>query len=83
MLGSGRAPCASIATIAWGSKHLEPALLGLDPAEAFCLPREQYHTRALARICEALLEHRGPRGELCDYTELPGAVRERIAGRLE
>jgi hypothetical protein len=60
------------------SGFLEPGLLGLEPAAAVCLPREEYHARVLARVCEAALEY-GARGAFVDYRELPGAVWEWIA----
>ncbi len=56
-----------------------PTLLHLMPADAMRIPRADYHARALARMCDAVLAHESDRGVLVDYDELPEAIVERIA----
>lgn len=54
---------------------VDPALLGLETAEAFSLPAPEYNARILACICdEALARHRPGKSLFLGYSSLPDAV---------
>ncbi|MCB1860774.1 MAG: sulfotransferase family protein [Gammaproteobacteria bacterium] len=54
---------------------VDPALLGLEAAEAFQLPAPEYNARILACICDtALARHRRGKSLFLDYKSLPDAV---------
>lgn len=54
---------------------IDPAELGLEMADVFRLPTEEYHARILSRICEAALANYRPGlTRFVNYQELPGAV---------
>lgn len=58
---------------------LDPALFGIDSAEALRLPAEEYCARVLAVICEAALAHAGEAGaRLVNYAQLPQALHQVI-----
>lgn len=62
---------------------INPAELGLDMAEIFQLPTEEYHARILARICEAALKYYQPgMTRFINYQELPGAVLTSLADQF-
>lgn len=58
---------------------VDPAVLGLDMAEAFSLPAPEYHARILARICdEALACYQPGKTLFLNYREIPQAVWTRL-----
>ena len=60
--------------------YLDPALLGIDLAEAGRMPRHEYCARVLSLILENALRQMEPHhGVLVEYRQLPEAVWTRIA----
>jgi hypothetical protein len=59
---------------------LDPASLGLTPAEVTALPPEHYAAVVLARICQAALQRESdPLATFVDYRQLPGFVLSQLA----
>lgn len=52
---------------------IEPSLFGLNDSDIFQMQQEEYCARALAKICEAALEHQEG-GMLVNYNQLPEAM---------
>jgi len=63
---------------------VDPAEFGLDIAEVFHLPAEEYHARILARICTAALENHQPGiSRFVNYQELPEIVWTSLADHFQ
>jgi hypothetical protein len=59
---------------------LDPAILGMSFADITTLSRRQWCVRVLRGFLESALEFRDdPKGMFVDYSELPGAIRGKIA----
>ena len=62
---------------------MEPALFGMNLAEAFEMQPEQYCARVLALTCEAALQHhQSCAGLMINYEQLPDALWTSLAGSL-
>lgn len=59
-----------------------PSLLGISVADAVKIPREEYCARVLGRIAETVRARVPSPESLVNYTELPAAAWERIAGHF-
>ena len=59
---------------------IQPELFGMTAESIYQMRAEEYCTRVLACVCQAILEHHSVRpGILINYRELPKAVFDRIA----